>query len=1143
MLMRRVYRIGALWTSAFLLSAAIAGTAVAAPGPLAQVPLDSGTSVPPNILFVLDDSGSMDWDHMPTDRARELYPYATDEWVYIDPTPSEAEEWRELCTAYNAMAYDPSVEYVPWSGWDQDRDRFEDVPVDAAPFNPYWSSSDTVNLEERACQEGNLEGEYVSGCWWSDVGFFYVRWVDDNGNGQYDELECIPPRDQIPTDGNYFPYNVPAGGKAEIVYVKEMTDVEKQNYANWFSYYRKKEYVAKAAMSALIYDSAERMGLRTLNNNHDVNTPVLDIDDRTMPVDEQAADNKRDLLAELFQNSSDGGTPLRTELKEAGRYFEGDSSEWQSPILPQSEGGSCQQNFTILMTDGYWNGGSPYVGNADGDQNTDFDGGSHADDYSNTLADVAMHFYERDLSPLPDLVPTSDADPAAHQHMVTFTVSFGVNGELDENPSDRTTAFDWPQPVPDGVTTIDDLRHAAWNGRGDYLSARNPQSLISGLRDAYQTAVDRSATAAAGAFNGQILKSGTRVYVPLYNTDDWSGDLLAIQIDPATGAYAETPDWSAAEQLDGRNLTTAPRNILSYDGTQGVAFQWDLLSSDMQRDLQTQADGTQGSDDRGREVLAYLRGERDQEQENDGPFRDRGSRLGDIVHSAPVYVGEPELDWPDEAPFPEAEGSRYADFRDSSSRDAMIYVGGNDGMLHGFDADTGSEVMAYVPHALVDDSSSEGLHYLSDPDYTHRFYVDLSPTVSDVYLENGGWRTLLVGGLRAGGRGLFALDITDPSDIGASDVLWEFSSEDDADLGYTFSQPTVAMLNNGEWAVIFGNGYNHDGSGSAQLFILFIEEGLDGSWDTKDYLKIDTGAGSLEDVNGLATPVVADVNGDSVVDRVYAGDLEGNLWAFDLSDGNSNQWGVAYTSGNQPVPLFTAVSAEGNPQPITTRPSLIFNTQVGSTEENSPNILVTFGTGQYLVMGDRNTQDVQSYYGVWDAGSGDVGRSQLVEQTFVDWTDADTRVLTRNPVDYDTGSGGDRGWFFDLPATGERVFTDTMVRNQVGYFATRVPNDDPCMQGGQSWLMIVDLLTGGRPEEPAIDIDNNDVVDEEDQVEHEDADHPVAGLRIDKPVSDLGAVGNRLYLFGGNARDDTSYAIPPHGGENTGRMSWREILR
>ncbi|MCA1806563.1 MAG: hypothetical protein LC687_01675, partial [Actinobacteria bacterium] len=847
------------------------------------------------------------------------------------------------------------------------------------------------------------------------------------------------------------------------------------------------------------------------------------------------------------QNYSRWGTPLRTQLKIAGRYFEGDySSPWYSPILSQSEGGSCQQNFTIVMTDGYWNGSSPNMGNTDGDNNTDFDGGSHADSYYDTLADVAMHYYERDLSPLPDLVPTSKADPAAHQHMVTFTVSFGVNGQLDENPSNRTTVFDWPEPVSGGITTIDDLRHAAWNGRGDYLSAKNPQSLISALSNAYQTAVERSATAAAGAFNGQILESGTRVYVPLYNTDDWSGDLLAIQINPDNGAYADTPDWSAAEQLDGRSLTTEPRNILTYSGEQGIAFEWDQLDSALQADLKTQTDGTQGGDHLGQEVLAYLRGERDREQEADGPFRNRGSRLGDIVHSAPMYVGKPELGWPDKAPFPDADDSRYEAFRESTSRNAMIYVGANDGMLHGFDAETGSEIMAYVPRALAENAASEGLHYLSDPEYTHRFYVDLSPTVSDVYLDTGGgaaWRTLLVGGLRAGGRAVFALDVTDPSAMDASDVLWEFTSEHDTDLGYTFSQPTVAMLNNGEWAVIFGNGYNSDGSGTAQLFILFIEQGVDGEWKANDYLKIDTGAGSTEDVNGLATPVVADIDGDMVIDRVYAGDLQGHLWAFDLSNTNSNKWGVSYAEGGDPAPLFSAVNADGIAQPITTQPNLIFNTQVSTTEDNSPNILVTFGTGQYLVIGDRNTQDVQSYYGIWDAGASQVGRNQLVEQTFLDWTDADTRVLTRNPVEYDTGSDGDRGWFFDLPAMGERVVTDTLVRNQVGYFATRIPNDDPCMQGGESWLMLVDLLTGGRPEEPAIDIDNNDEVDEKDQLERDDAAYPVAGLRIEKPVSDLGAVGNRLYLFGGNAQEETSLAIPPHRGDNTGRMLWREMLR
>ncbi|MFB4205092.1 Type IV pilus biogenesis factor PilY1 [wastewater metagenome] len=1124
------------------------GNASAAPGTLANAPLDTGITVPPNIMFLLDDSGSMDWDHMPTDRARTLYPNASDEWVYIDPTPSEAEEWRELCSAYNTMAFDPSIDYSPWAGEDDDGNTLSDVSVNDAPFNPYDHNSDTLDLENDACEEGDIEDENSWGCWSSDVGFFYVKWNDANGNGEYDKKECLPPRNNIPTDGHYYPNSVPTGGQGEIVYVKDMTADEKQNYANWFSYYRKKEYVAKRAISELISGSAERMGLLTLHDNGGADTPVKDVDDQTTPVDATAAANKSDLLDNLLGNYSNGGTPLRRRLEDIGEYFEGNYREggywgdrWPSPILSQSDGGSCQQNFVIAMTDGYWNSSSPDVGNADGDDDTDYDGASYADTYSNTLADVAMDYYERDLSNLPNLVPTSDADPADHQHMVTFGVSFGVNGTLSANPPNREDAFTWPEPSSDDITTIDDLRHAAWNGRGDYLSAKNPETLITALSDAYQTAVDRSATAAAGAFNGKILEDGSTVFVPVYNTRDWSGDMIAIPIDPEDGSYESSSAWSAANVLDARNLNTSPRNILSYNGSSGVDFAWGNIGSTMKADLRTNPDGSEGSVTSGQKRLAFLRGDRSSEEDNGGSFRDRGSRLGDIIHSAPVYVGDPELSWPDQEPFPTAEGERYSEFQNSTNRDPAVYVGANDGMLHGFDAETGEETMAYVPRALASDSAQQGLHFLTDPDYSHRYYVDQSPVVSDAYVNTGSgddWRTLLIGSLRGGGRGLFALDVTSPS-IDSSDVLWEFSSQNDADLGHTFSEPTVARLNNGEWAVIFGNGYNDSGSGTAQLFILFIEKGIDGDWKNSDYMTIDTGIGSTSDRNGLSTPVVADIDGDSVVDRVYAGDLRGNLWVFDLSDQNDNQWGLAYGSS----PLFTAEDPDGNGQPITTQPSLLFNTDVGETADNAPNIIVTFGTGQYLVPGDRNTEQAQSYYGIWDAGTGSLERTDLVEQTFADWAPSDRRVLTRNPVNYSTETDGKKGWYFDLPANGERVVSDTVVRNEIGYFSTLIPNDDPCAGGGESWLMVVDLLNGGRPEEAAIDIDDDDIVDQRDRVTNGDAAYPVSGLKLPKRVSDLGVLGDRLYTFGDDANDDTSYTIPPLDASNTGRVSWQELRR
>ena len=278
--------------------------------------------------------------------------------------------------------------------------------------------------------------------------------------------------------------------------------------------------------------------------------------------------------------------------------------------------------------------------------------------------------------------------------------------------------------------------------------------------------------------------------------------------------------------------------------------------------------------------------------------------------------------------------------------------------MHGVQASDGKEVLAYIPGNLFSTGLKQGLHTLTDPTYAHRYYVDLSPAVSDVHIKTcvgicptlgtdvANWRTILIGGERAGGRGLFALDVTDPSlfsEANAADlVLWEFSDSDDGDLGYVYGEPIMALMNNGKWAAIFGNGYNSTGNatgddGEAQLFIVFLEGGLDGAWTLgTDYIKISTEVGTLAALNGLSAPAVLDLDGNGTADRVYAGDLEGNMWVFDLSSATEGSWDVAYKQVVTEKPLFTALNNASQPQPITSRPVVVTNTAAsgGSIGEN-----------------------------------------------------------------------------------------------------------------------------------------------------------------------------------------------------------------
>lgn len=320
----------------------------------------------------------------------------------------------------------------------------------------------------------------------------------------------------------------------------------------------------------------------------------------------------------------------------------------------------------------------------------------------------------------------------------------------------------------------------------------------------------------------------------------------------------------------------------------------------------------------------------------------KGGMLGDITNSSPVYVKEPSRQWDDKY-YGSAE-QRYSVFKEQNKdRAAVIYAGTNRGFLHAFALEqgnrntvahpAGAELFAYMPSMLASVSANEGYSYLASNRYEHKFYVDLPVTNSDVFMDfyssdtavkNPEWRSIIVGGLRSGGKGLFALDVTcpyktnntestcDDEQFNAQNVLWEFDDKagtGDPDLGFTFAEPLIAKVNynagyqgdnerngngRGRWAVIVSNGYNSL-NGKAALYILFLDGGLDGIWtEGKDYLKIRVGdsTDTATNKNGLSAPVAVDVNNDGVVDRVYAGDLKGQMWVFDISQA------VAYRGGN-----------------------------------------------------------------------------------------------------------------------------------------------------------------------------------------------------------------------------------------------------
>ncbi len=891
------------------------------------------------------------------------------------------------------------------------------------------------------------------------------------------------------------------------------------------------------------------------------------------------SDETDTLLDMLYAIDSNGGTPLRDALHEVGEYYDqtdGDHPDLgASPYESEENGGLCQMAFAIAMTDGYWNGYSPGVGNADGTGGCP--GGEicsgvapWSDSYSDTLADVAMKFYKKDLSTsLPDEVPEDQCDKANWQHMVTYTVSFGVTGNIDpeEHGScpDPGTAIDWPDPGDaDDPDKIDDLYHAAVNGRGVFFSAQDPEELVDALVSILQSIQAKSASGASVTANGENLTGTTRVYQARFDTSDWSGDLMAFAIDPETGtvctdallsgqmpefcAKVSRPMWSAQEKLHdliSQSGGAGLRTVVTYNpGTgDGIPFRYPTTSgygSDgLTRDqlLALDPSWSESNATRAQNLVAYLRGEAVT------GFRNRTKALADLIHSAPLlYLHE-----------------------DKDKTYGTLFVGSNGGMLHAFNMDDGTERFAYVPNLVFDN-----LKYLAENDYSHLFFVDNSPALrvipysSKTNMIN---RVLLVCGLGAGGKGYFALDVKDAHTItsGASSestvrkwVMWEYPnsatpSTDADDLGLSFSRAFIVKKNkidnldpneSEQWVVIFGNGYNST-NGHAVLFVL---DALTG----KLLRKIDTGEGGN---NGLSTPTLIDPNNDGRVDYVYAGDLKGNLWKFDLTSGDAANWSVAFNDGTNPVPLFRA----GTSQPITTKPEVMYHCK-------KHGYIVVFGTGKFIGAPDRETENypVQSIYGIWDFAddaedSGFIGPianrttgklsypsgfflAKQEEIYFGTHFGHALRVLSDNPANYYTktdpeagqapdpalhpeyandgvdnnGDGnideGDEGlthlgWFFDFPNTeadfkGERVIVDPLIREGRAIVISFSPRDSACSGSGWSLVHEMDACSGGRLSEAVFDINGDHKITEEDMITI-----TINGVRVKVPPTGIAYLG------------------------------------
>jgi len=1067
---------------------------------IADTPLDTQLAASaPNLMFGLDDSGSMDWEIMTGEEVGLFEVSGRDyEYIFADPGDNlytsgtnshilydEGKQayWRSQWHEYNVIYYNPGVDYEPWRAdlGDADPDNPRSHPWYAANYfdlSAVFFTIDATNVPNAHY--------YV---WSESENKPYLVVIDNNRIDYY----RVNDSNGIITTGELVNTVTPPN---DISTGKTYTEA-RQNFANWYSYYRKRRSVSIAAIGNVIPKlKGVMVGIRSIN---------AQILQKVLPIAVNGVDRTNEILDKLFSyhagNHTTGSTPIRKGLQKIGKYYHVNETitpaeaELSVSPLEDDASGECQQNFAIMFTDGAYNGQSPGLGNVDDDMPAPY-----GDAASNTLADVAINYWQEDLAPdIDNNVPTNFYDSANWQHMVTYTVAFGVEGNLDPDDYDLDNIVEadrvyptWPSPINSDKKRIDDLWHTAVNGRGLYLNAKTPQELISAIEKVISDVLARIGSGASVSINGEELQDGLILYQSIYSTNRWTGDVIAYNVDEDTGAVdRQNPRWSATDVLDTSlnaiaNYWDTGRIIATYDNSlavpAGIPFRFNELST-TQKTVLTSSD-----------MLDYLRGNHVLEEQKGGTFRSRflqdengnyvrDTALADVVHSAPLYYK------------------------------TIVFVGGNDGMLHAFDSDDGRELFAYVPDLVFDN-----LGLLVDPNYTHRYYVDLTP-----FARYTGTKDLLVGGLGKGGKGYYCLDITNAktaitteSELAAK-VMWEYPNhntpaDEVADLGDTFSKAVIVNTYSTDgWAVIFGNGYNSPNNDAA-LYIVDADSG-------ELIRKINTGANSA--CNGLATPLAIDSNADGKVEYVYAGDLQGNLWKFDLTSSNSSEWDVAYKTGTTAKSLFQAKDAHGNTQPITVKPDAMFH-----CDKEKPGFIVAFGTGRYLGSSDLTDTNQQTLYGVWDYGDdsdnseylGSFERgsntsvlfnqpatvSLLMQETVFNGVinSVTYRILSDNEAIWKTQDDGDTppentilypnpsssednhaGWYFDLPDEKERIVRDLVIRGGKVILITSIPqSSSPCVAGGESYLMEVNACTGARTTSPQLDINDDGKIDDQDLI-------------------------------------------------------------
>ena len=901
---------------------------------------------------------------------------------------------------------------------------------------------------------------------------------------------------------------------------------EQANFAKFFAFNRTRILAMKTAAGiafSALSDENARVGLHTLWENSSATAGFLNV----TPFDTA---NKNKWFSHLYAVAPNNGTPLPDAAWRIGEYFSNSGASGLPGAIDPLDAttGQCQPNYHLLSTDGYWNAALSYASRGNNDKTvpalanlpgaTGFTvGANFPRPYSegpiassNNLADLAMYYWIRDIRPA---LPNNVKDTIAPwQHVTLYGLSIGAQGNvvyptgIDAIAAGaNTVTAPAPQPInwpvatgAGGPESIDDLWHAALNTRGKFFNADNPKQLAESIVSALADFTDQSGTGTSvGIAGAQFTASKSYGYRASYEAG-WWGDVKKYALDPNTGALPvdgagnpiNPPLWSAATQLDAQASGTGwdtNRRILTINDSNAVVPFRELAISPAQLASLNAGWSVVTPTPTPQDVLKYLRGDQSNEGIGSTNFRVRTHILGDIGYSGAVAVGAPSQ------PYLDAGNPGYEQFvKDQAGRTPMVYVGGNDGMVHALNdspcllpvcstaEDAGKETWAFIPKALFSSGDPNDTTHTPDPDFqlgalsyrrggllpvfSHKFRVNATPRAWDYDFLNtntnkpppsgNDWRTILVGGLGAGGRSIYALDITIPvtpiekeSDGSLSKrVMWEFT---DANLGYVFDAPTVVKTYRYGWVVLVASGYNNPG-GKGILYVLNPTDGKilkqlspDVAADRDPKSAKPSEVPTDADPRGLSTiRAYTASRKDPYVLQAYGGDLKGNVWRFDLSDPDESKWNVAL--------IAKLTDKSGNAQPITT------GVRIEIDQNNNVDRYLFVGTGKLLGPLDiKDTSVTNTLYVIRD---GTRTAAELAPAT--PYSRKDLNAVTGSGVAGFAGPPTGRGWYQDAADSTEKIGTDVYADVQTVVYAFSKPTTDPCGSPLSSRLYARDLNSG-----------------------------------------------------------------------------------